>query len=158
MNEKIINNFLLVLKKGDILNIAGDLAWDDETAIYFFNQIPRNIKVHWIKGNHDKTMDKVASRFSFVETHLMLETKIQGNHVTICHYPMLTWNKSHYNSWQLFGHHHTDSHGWEGILERTSGKQMNINCEFNNFFPFSEDEVVAYMNSKEDNWDLIKKN
>jgi len=77
--------------------------------------------------------------------------------VVLCHYPMLTWNKSHYNSFMLYGHHHTNSNGTAELAYKAEGKMLNVNVEFHNYMPWSEEEVIEYMSHRPDNWDLIRR-
>jgi len=155
MNTAIMYNINSVLKKGDDFYLLGDLAFRKEGYDLFFSEFPKYANLHWVLGNHDKQYKKYEKYCTSVS--LLKEIKIGGVHTTLCHYPMISWNKSHHNSWMLFGHHHSNAHGWEGIHERTKGKMLNVNCEFHDFTPWSEDEIVAYMETKEDNWDYIKK-
>jgi calcineurin-like phosphoesterase family protein len=60
---------------------------------------------------------------------------------------MKVWAKSHYNSWQLFGHSH-------GKLEGV-GKQMDIGVDTHNFYPYSLDEIRTIMKTKPDNSNLL---
>ena len=62
---------------------------------------------------------------------------------------MKTWAKSHYNSWQLFGHSHGELKG--------VGKQMDIGVDTHNFYPYSFNEIKRIMSKKEDNFNLVKK-
>ena len=153
MDSTIIHNMISPLKKGDDFYFLGDLAFNVASAAKFFNQLPKGVKFFWILGNHERT----ASHFIHhcVQQIPIKEIKIRGTSVTLCHYPMITWNKSHYNAWQLFGHHHVSSHGHDKIHHLASGKQLNVNLEFHDYKPWTEDEIVEYMESRPDNWDLI---
>lgn len=153
MDETIIENMISPLKKGDELYFLGDMAFDIETAAKFFTRLKKGIKLFWILGNHERT----AKHFQHycIQQSLMKEIRIQKNSTTLCHYPMITWNKSHYNAWQLYGHHHAKSHGFEKVPELASGKQLNVNCEFHNYTPWHEDEIIEYMKNRPDNWDII---
>ena len=70
---------------------------------------------------------------------------------------MMTWSRSHYNSWQLFGHHHVNAEGTNFINETAQGKMLNVNLEFNNYKMFNENDIVEIMEKKPDNFDLIRK-
>jgi len=56
---------------------------------------------------------------------------------------MRVWSRSHYNSWQLFGHSH-------GTLEPI-GKQLDIGVDCHDFNPLSFDQVFKIMKSRPDN-------
>ena len=83
--------------------------------------------------------------------HEILEKKIQNQNIICCHYMMKIWPKSHYNSWQLFGH----SHG--GMNGRTEGKQMDVGVDTNNFYPYSFEEIKTIMNLKPNNLNLLRR-
>lgn len=156
MNEKIINNMLEACQPGDELFFLGDLAWRRYAFDAFFERWPKNVNFHWILGNHDKNWQPFKKQCASIGD--MKKTKIGDNNVVImCHYPMLTWDRSHYNSWQLFGHHHQQSHGTAELDKMTNGKMLNVNLEWNDFKPYSETDIIRIMRTKPDNWDLIKK-
>jgi calcineurin-like phosphoesterase family protein len=61
---------------------------------------------------------------------------------------MRTWEKSHYNSWHLFGHSH-------GKLP-SFGKSFDIGVDTNDFYPYSFDEVKKIMDKLPDNFNLVR--
>ena len=155
MNTTILKNMYAPLKKGDILYYLGDLSWSKSAYERAFDELPEGVEFVWILGNHDK---KQWKQFKHLATSVadFKEINISGTLVTLCHYPMLTWNKSHYNSWMLFGHHHNKSHGTHEIEQRTMGKMLNVNCEFNDYKPYSEMDLARIMAEKPNNWDYIE--
>ena len=155
MNNTIIDNIFSVLKKGDILYFLGDIGWDNKTIIYFFENMPKNIQFHWILGNHDKNITKYTKYCSSISP--IKEVKIEDTKVVLCHYPLTTWNRSHFNSFMLFGHHHIGSHGTDKLDTHTQGKMLNVNVEFNDYKPWSEKDILRYMVQQPDNWDYISK-
>ena len=77
----------------------------------------------------------------------------------LSHYPMLTWDRSHYDSILLFGHHHAHTHKADEIRKyELSGKMLNVNCEFFNYNPINELGVINIMKTRPHNWDYIEKN
>ncbi len=154
MDETIITNIISPLKPKDEFFFLGDLSWSHETTFKFFERFPKDVKFHWILGNHEKGWEQFKKNCSSISS--ISETKIGDNSVILCHYPMITWNKSHYNSWQLFGHHHMKSNGWQELENKVVGKALNVNIEFHNYKPWSEEEIIEYMSHRQDNWDLIK--
>jgi calcineurin-like phosphoesterase family protein len=62
---------------------------------------------------------------------------------------MKVWPRSHYNSFQLFGHSH-------GKLKE-EGKQLDISVENINYTPISLDEVIDVMKNKPDNFNLVRR-
>jgi calcineurin-like phosphoesterase family protein len=60
-----------------------------------------------------------------------------GQRVTLCHYPMLSWYQSHRGAWQLFGHVHGRLDGSDKIMPT----QLDIGVDSHNFTPLSWIEV-----------------
>lgn len=168
MDSTIIKNMIAPLKSGDVFYFLGDMGKDLDILRKFFDAFPRGVAFIWVMGNHDSTQTYNALRetgafhgknvISRDIAEIKIGKKIAGisRQIAIaCHYPMLSWDKSHYNSWQLFGHHHKRSNGHKEITERTKGKQLNVCCEFHDFKPLSEIDIERLMSEKEDNWDYI---
>ncbi len=155
MNMFLIDNLFKNIKPGDILYFLGDLSMGKAGADYFFANLPRSVVFHWVTGNHDKATAKYGKQCASITP--LKEIKIGSNKVVLCHYPMLTYNCSHYNAWLLYGHHHAGSQGTAEVARILNGKQLNVNCEMHNYMPWSEIEVEAYMDTRPDNWDRIIK-
>lgn len=143
------------LKAGDVLYFLGDLGSHEKIIHEFFGRLPKRVSFHWILGNHDHKYKKFVDRCTSVSE--IKSVKIEGNHVVLCHYPMVTWDKSHYGAWQLYGHHHINSHGTADLGKHTTGKQLNVNWEFHDYKLLSEQDVAAKMESLPENWDLIRR-
>ena len=158
MNEKIISN-IESLPSGSDLYFLGDLSWDMSILDGFFNRMRKaNIHFHWILGNHDEKHGAEKYRKNCSSQSHMKDVYIgDKTPVVLCHYPMLTWNKSHYNSFMLYGHHHANSHGTAELVYKAEGKMLNVNVEFHDYKPWSEEEIIEYMKMRPDNWDLIRR-
>jgi calcineurin-like phosphoesterase family protein len=147
MDEAIIENSNNVVKKGDIVIHAGDFCWfkkyyvkdsSDCVAAYVDQLNGTHI---FLKGSHDRWMPRNKSI-------QIWEATIEKQYIVVCHYAMRTWARSHYNSWQLYGHSH-------GRLEPI-GKQWDIGVDNNNFFPVSFDQIKGIMEERPDNQNLIR--
>lgn len=162
-NETIVNN-LLSIPKGSNLCIGGDLFWkfNSKQVEEFFTKFKKaGISVFIVYGNHDKLS---WFKYSIIRSQGYLkEMVVEKQSITVSHYNMSVWNKSHYNAWLLFGHTHRDDATWkraEGldiIDTYYCGKKLNINIELHDFKPLSFEEIKEYMDSRENNWDFIKK-
>lgn len=67
--------------------------------------------IHLIYGNHDQVIRHnldIQKRFASVAE--MREIRLFKQHVTLCHYPMVSWNRSHHGAFQLYGHTHGSHH------------------------------------------------
>jgi calcineurin-like phosphoesterase family protein len=146
MDNSIFINLRNTVKSGDILYFLGDLTFDEYIAEDFFKNF-RHIKIHYIIGNHDsKEVIGIASEYCDSVSEIK-DINIEGIPITLCHYAMRVWNKSHFNSWQLFGHSH-------GTLEPV-GKQYDVGVDSNDFLPISFEELVEVMESKPNNFNYI---
>jgi calcineurin-like phosphoesterase family protein len=155
MNTTILDNMFKVTKPGDQMYFAGDLVFTDNNILEQLLKLIKKHRIHfhWITGNHDKkTPRHVKDRVdSFVSVK---DIKINKQKITICHFPMISWNCSHYGAWQLFGHHHRKNHGGPTPIV---GKQLNINCEFHDFKPWNFEEIKVEIDKLKKGWDYIEK-
>jgi calcineurin-like phosphoesterase family protein len=148
MDDVIIENHNSVVSKDDITIHAGDYTlWKDVSGIYkkYINRYI-NLKHIFLKGSHDywlkgKNNDQIWERNIFVDG--------KKYYFVVCHYNMRTWARSHYNSFQLFGHSH-------GRLQPT-GKQHDIGVDNNDFFPVSANQIVEIMKMRDNNFNFIDK-
>ena len=125
MDDEIIKRFNEVVTTEDTCIHAGDFAFRNKLSVN--NYIDRlNGKNIFLKGSHDK-WNKNGS--------YIWEGMIENKYVVVCHYALLTWPRSHYGSWQLFGH----SHGNLNI--HNIEKQMDIGVDNNNFYPVSFNRI-----------------
>jgi len=150
MDEILIENWNKKVKGNSLVYHLGDFAW-----VLSFNYLKRlNGRIFLILGNHDNSSLKIEwgwrkGEFKhFVGIRALREVKILKNKIVLCHYAMRTWNKSHHNSWHLFGHSH-------GTLSPI-GKSWDVGVDNNNFTPLHYDEIAEIMEKRPDNPNLIK--
>lgn len=131
MDETITKNFTDLLRKGDVLYILGDLSFKRKPVEDFLSTITNmGIEIHFIIGNHDKdggTLDIIRNYCDSVQE--VKEIKINGTYITLCHYPMYSWNKSFHGAWHLYGHVH-------GRLKLKT-RSYDVGVDNNNFKPVS---------------------
>ena len=141
MDEEIIKRHNEKVKSNDFVIHGGDFTLIPNIVMVQNNYISKLNGTHiFIRGSHDRWMPK-----SF---HDRWEKTINGQHIVVDHYAGRVWSRSHYNSWQLFGHSH-------GGLEPI-GKQHDISVDNNNFYPLSFDEIFEIMKTRPDNFNLVK--
>jgi calcineurin-like phosphoesterase family protein len=153
MNDTIIRNVTGALRKGDKLYFLGDLSMKKkETAMDLLDTLhAMGVITHIIRGNHDGCWeDKILLKY-VKSVSLYKSIRIEEQEIFLCHYPMITWNKSHYGSWLLYGHHHSD------IIDKQfpDGKMMNVSVDQNKFMPVSFQQVQAFMTTRSMNWDEV---
>jgi calcineurin-like phosphoesterase family protein len=129
MNEKIISNWNERIQHTDTVYHLGDFCFGDPKKYY------QRLKGHilFIPGSHDKNLN--SSRVDILPSLYVLNLK--EHEITLCHYAMRSWSKSHYGTYHLFGHHH-------GRLE-PYGLSFDVGVDTNNFYPYSLDEVAQKM-------------
>lgn len=153
-NEDLVRGINYTTNNKDTLYIAGDVSCglkSIENSLEFFKRI--KCKIILIKGNHDSELfdnDKIPSNVRLINS-VYLDVKLNSQKITICHYPMLSWNSSHWNSWLLYGHVHNKK-------LPIDGKMFDICPKINHMFPYSFDEIKDIMNLKPNNWDFIELN
>jgi len=111
MDETLIRNIADAVSASDDLWILGDFGFG-ETAGQpgyleaVFERLPG--RKHLIIGNHDGT--RVRS-LPWETCEMIAEIKDDALRLTLCHYPMITWNRARHGAMQLFGHVHDRWHG-----------------------------------------------
>ncbi len=134
MDESLISLHNSVVKDGDTVIHGGDFCFTNkiDRAQKYIQQLNGN---HiFLKGSHDHWLK---------DAHEIWEKKVGDEYIVVCHYAMRVWPKSHFNSWQLYGHSH-------GKL-KTVGKQWDIGVDNNDFLPVSLNRITEIMNNKPDN-------
>jgi len=141
MNETIINNWNSVVKDGDLVYHLGDFCFGRED--YHFDIVFRRLKglIVFIKGNHDRLA--WANRRKFYAAYDSYhEIKVEGQDITLCHYSMRVWNKSHHGALNLYGH----SHG--SLPDDPHALAIDVGVDCHNFTPISFEQVKKIMSKK----------
>jgi len=129
MDTEIIKRFNEVVTADDTVIHGGDVAYRNKLSVN--NYIDRlNGKHIFLKGSHDK-WNKNGS--------YIWEGMIEKQYIVVCHYAMITWPRSHYGSWQLFGH----SHG--NLKDYNKEKQYDIGVDNNDFYPVSFEKLKGIL-------------
>jgi len=118
MHKTLIDRWNSVVDDDDIVFYLGDLSYKDrgKTSKWFLDNVKG--KIYFIMGNHDKYRD--ISRLNRFEKIFGDDTGLGGATISVkdedanrgyqsivmCHYPILSWNKSHYGAWHIHGHCH----------------------------------------------------
>ena len=138
MDYEITKRHNSVVGADDIVIHGGDLTLANRIiAERYITEL--NGKHFFLKGSHDAWLSESARE--------IWEKKISGQPIIVCHYAMRVWSKSHYGSWQLYGHSH-------GNLEPI-GKQWDIGVDNNDFYPVSFEQIVKIMKDRPDNPNFI---
>lgn len=148
MNETMITNWNKKVGDKDLVYLLGDFCFFNkrEDILKIRNRLQGSIVL--IEGNHDKNIGSPGN-FGFASKHPILEVKIEGQHITLCHYAMRVWNKSHYDSWMLYGHSHNCLPG--------QGKSIDVGVDAHNFSPLAFEEIKTIMESQPHNFNWVER-
>lgn len=138
MNEAMIKNWNSVVTPKDQVWHIGDFSFADEKTTA---NIARRLNGHkfLVAGNHDNI--RVLAPL-FEQHYLYHEIKHEKQLIVLCHYAFRIWNKSHYGSWNLYGH----SHGT--LPEPDDLLSMDVGVDSNNYTPISFEQVKQRMATK----------
>lgn len=117
MNKRLIEEWNKTVPKNGIVFMLGDFCFTDskEKWVKIVEQL--NGIIYHISGNHDKYcimasrpnnyISDTNDRVDILEITVNDDEMSDGyQEITMCHFPMLAWNNSHRNSWNLYGHVH----------------------------------------------------
>jgi len=170
MNETIIENIMTKTKPGDNLYFLGDMGW--KFPENYLNNLFTKFKKHklnffWIEGNHDANLNVESSCIKW--RGQIKNIVVDKQPIALCHYPLIVWNKSHYDGWNLFGHIHYEDSTWKKLFKVTKNeisksKRCNVNTELYNFRPLEFEEIKFFFdvenfdgNKVYRNFDLIER-
>ena len=141
MDNKMIEKWNAKVSKNDTVYILGDFSFGNHD--HYLSKL--NGHKILVKGNHDSRKINVHNSlfddvFNYLEINLDNDT-----FVTMSHYPMLVWNKSHHGSINLFGHVHSLLHNikYDEIMRCPSDNSYNVGVDVNNFEPCTLEEIIA---------------
>lgn len=136
MNHALITNWNNKVSNTDDIYILGDVFFCKMAeSIEILSQL--NGKIHVVLGNHDKVIhdnQTLKKKFHHICPPLY-EKRIDDISVVMCHFPLLTWNKSHRGAFMLYGH----AHG--GIPFDPTVRRMDVGVDCHNYAPVSWEEI-----------------
>jgi calcineurin-like phosphoesterase family protein len=112
-----------------------------------------------VPGGHDERWLSQYHKNGSVKKYTVLSElytiKVRGLELVLCHYPLLSWNKSHYGSIHLHGH----THGTIGCIGRSgdvsipngehTGTRVDVGVDCNNFYPVSVTDIINRIDAYE---------
>lgn len=138
MNDTLIYNWNARIEQYDHVWVVGDFCFSDiESGQNHLNRL-NGIK-HLIVGNHDKTAVRLTGWDTIDD---IKEINIKGQHITLCHYAMRVWNRSHHGAWHLYGH----SHG--SLPDDPNSRSFDVGVDCHNYQPLSFADVGRIMKKK----------
>lgn len=138
MNEEMIRRFQERVKPGDRVYFLGDFSFakKEQAADYAMSILSRLPGDHFfVPGNHDS--QEVIELPHWKEVSPLMDIRVDGQKVTLCHYMMKVWNKAHRGSLQLFGHSH-------GNMAGTS-QQCDVGVDAWDYYPVTIEDCMRRM-------------
>lgn len=151
MNKGLISNNNKIVKPEDTVFHLGDFCLSSKKRSLEILEALTGKHI-LIKANHDKwlkvgsndtvfrTDEKLVSSYKYASA--ILEIEIKGQLLVLSHYAMRSWPRSHYGSWNLFGHSHCK-------LEPI-GNQYDIGVDCNDYYPVSFEEIEKIIETKKE--------
>jgi calcineurin-like phosphoesterase family protein len=166
MDKQLIGEWNDVVKDGDVVWHLGDFTLYHMADLESYaGQLNGSMNI--LPGNHDwrwmqyvPTNRRQEYQLCTMASYSRLATLVspivripqKDSSIILCHYAMRVWHKSHFNSYQLYGHSH-------GMLKPV-GKQMDVGVDniyklYGKYRPISITEVVNHMSSRPNNENFI---
>lgn len=135
MDRALVDNWNRVVREGDTVYHLGDYTLMD--IFPYRSYLEGDILL--VPGGHDHRWLKRDKPYpaKVLPPLVTLEFPIGKKYplvVVLCHYPMLSWDRSHHGSIHLHGHSH-------GTLGCVSGKRIDVGVDCHDFRPISLAEV-----------------
>jgi calcineurin-like phosphoesterase family protein len=143
MNDTIISAFNERVKPNDTLIHLGDVAFITPAIKEFFHRL--NCKnIYLVPGNHDRDLVKSKELQGYLRKMLLplQNLTIYNQHMVVSHFAMKIWDRSHFGSWNLYGHSHNF------LPDPKDYKQMDVGVDTNNYYPYHFEEIKEIMSKK----------
>ena len=152
-DDMLIQRWNAIVSKKDIVYHLGDFAMfksidcENRMKAYRKTRMALNGKIHLVVGNHDKMSQDVYNCFTEVYPGLK-DIVIDHNKITLCHYPMRSWNGSFHGSYHIFAHVH-------GRLENVD---TGVSCDVGvdvpewNYAPVAWETLKIKLDKKKEIW------
>lgn len=159
MDNAMVDKWNEVVGKDDIVYHLGDFTLGNiELAHRYFVSLNGRINILSYTWHHDRrwlpngfgllsqyTDRPGLDRVNICSPMVVLEIDMNETHplaITLCHYPLRSWDRSHFNSWHLYGHtHSSDDNAFGGYC-------LNVGVDCLNFYPISLSSIMAIMLDK----------
>lgn len=140
MDETLISRWNAKVKDSDRVFVIGDLFFRAEDPEGMLKRLKGRKTL--ILGNHDSSWtNKVDLSRYFEGVHTMLETSDGEHSITLCHYPMMTFNHC-MRSFMIHGHIHSNTNADYWSYLQSHERILNASVEVNNYEPVTFAELV----------------
>ena len=142
MDEHLIRAWNSRVRPKDSVYIIGDLIFRSTASPEsYLNRLQG--KKHLILGNHDKDWVKKADMSQHFESVERFAEISDGQHkITLCHYPLMSWNQIAKGSYMVHGHIHNNQDAMYFPLMKEMPNLLNAGVEINGYHPVKLDELI----------------
>lgn len=162
MNVALIEAWNAVVEDDDIVYVAGDIFLGKSVQRLSDFTSSLNGYIHILPGSHDHRWVKEykAQRRNVAWWSLMSKSsgvvdvrppmveiypwgkKKRSRSITVCHYAMRTWPRSHYDTWHVYGHSHGRLVPYKNALDVGVDNAAKLLGEYR---PFNLEEVAHFL-------------
>lgn len=140
-DETLIKNWNSRVTPDDVVFHLGDFNYKSSVdADFYLKQL--NGKKFLIIGNHDH--QKTITADGWEDTFTYQEIELNGEKITLCHYPIAEWNQYYRGAWMLHGHVHGIVSEQVPIVKN----RVDVGVDNFNFAPATFDEIKNYNKMK----------
>lgn len=151
MDCTVIENINNIVGQDDVIYFHGDFSFGGHQYIPGYRERIICKNIHFIKGNHDKHIDKYKNCFSSVQDYLDVTLTTKENKKAtfiMCHYAFRVWLGSHKGFYHTYGHSHAS------LENNPNGKSMDVGIDnayrlFGEHRPFSLEEVIDILDKRD---------
>lgn len=159
MGPALIQNWNDTVGDDDIVFILGDTFWfNDSTAIKKVLSKLKGGAIYILPGNHDdferyyRVDDpRIVLCQDIVVVWITEECK-KTKEIWLSHYPMMTWPHRENDTYQFFGHIHSQEGKTEGVDQDLPlhWNQADVGCDYWNWKPVELDILIDYCKGKKE--------
>ena len=156
MDEVLIKNWNTIIKPEDTVYHLGDFTLGSSEVFLKYRQRLFG-DIYFVLGGHDTRWAKGIFLESVKFLPQLITQKIDKFEITLCHYPLLTWDKSHYGSLHLHGHCHGSigkvgqAGNTEKIPNEHNGYRVDVGVDCWDYFPTTLEQIFARIAKYKDN-------
>lgn len=123
----------------DVIYFLGDFSFLNRAKT---NEVISRLQgqIHFIRGNHDKSMDRHADRFASFQDYKVIT--IKGQKIILFHFPIRSWWHVGQGSWHLFGHCHNN------LPDDGKMASMDVGVDAHGFAPISLEEIAVVLSRR----------
>lgn len=129
MNDVLIRNWNDAIASNDLVYFLGDLCFGDQRI--WLNQL--NGRIHWIRGNHDRSLGLGRHYYKFLPVFMNL--KYANISMMLVHNPDDECIKTVADpKWVIYGHHHNNDPEIYPFFD-SQKKRVNVSVEMTEYKP-----------------------